>query len=234
MSSLDALIKPTRRNNVRTGNIVEKIAATAKFNIDLAEELGKNQRLKLSGLKLLSKYFEAYVDNIARANTHKYHHVYEFNKTGDKTARLFVSSIKGSNNPVLSYSFKESKVPSDSGYVFKNKAYVMENGIPLNIRPRNSEYLTFEYRGDFYSKKSVFVPNPGGSEVKGSFAELFYKFMTNDADKALYDLGFFDKIKTGMNIETKVMLSKIASGKISSSKKDAKDAVNKISRRVDA
>ena len=137
---IDALIKPQKRNHVRTGDIVEKIAAAAKFNLELAQQLSTTQKSRIQkyGLEMLAKYFESYVDNVARANSYKYHHIYEFNETGNKSSRLFVGAING-NNPTLSYSFKQSSKPSTSGYVFKNKAFVMENGIPIRINPINAK-----------------------------------------------------------------------------------------------
>lgn len=230
---IDSFVKPQKRNHIRTGDIVEKIAATAKFNLELVSNLSTREKSRIQryGLLMLSKYFEAYVDNIARSNPYKYHHIYEFNETGNANSRLFVSNITG-NNPVLSYSFKQSSKPSDSGYVFKNKAFVMENGIPLKIRPINSPRLVFEYKGDMYSKTQVFVPNPGGTEVKGSFAELFNKFMTTEADMALKELGFFKTIEEGIASETKAMLSSLKSNNLNSVSTKAAQSASRIARKV--
>lgn len=232
---VDFLIKPQARKHVRSGNIVEKIAATAKFNLELINELSIKQkpRIQQSGLKMLGKYFEAYVDNIARSNPRKYHHIYEFDQTGSPNSRLFASSVSQDAMPKISYSFKESKVPSKSGYVFKNKAYVMEHGLPLNIKPRNSDYLVFEYKGEVYSKRAVFVANPGGTEVQGSFAELFYRFMNNEAERALIDLGFFNKIEGGIRMETNNALSSISKSGVPNVSGKASQAAAKIARRLE-
>ncbi len=232
-TTIDALIKPQKRNHVRTGDIVEKIAATAKFNLELAQQLSTTQRSRIQkyGLTMLAAYFESYVDNVSRGNSYKYHHIYEFNEVGDKNSRLFVGTING-NNPVLSYSFKQASKPSNSGYVFKNKAFVMENGIPLRIRATDSPRLVFEYKGDMYSKTQVFVPNPGGTEVEGSFSELFYRFMTTQADTALKELGFFEAIEKGIISETKNMLSSLKSSNLNTMSSRAAASANKIARKV--
>jgi hypothetical protein len=233
-SSLTALTKPKRRNHIRTGNIVEKIAATVQFNSELANKiyLDDRSRVQLAGLKMLATYFEAYVDNLSRSNHAKYHHIYEPNQTGDSTARLFVSTLDKGKTPKLMYSFKQSSSPSDSGYVFRNRAFVMENGIPLNIKPKNEEYLKFEYNGKFYQKKQVYVSQPGGPEVQGSFSELFNKFMTTAASKALVDLEFFSRIENGMKKESAVVLKKISSGRISGMASEAASASDRIVRKL--
>ena len=232
MAAIDTLIKPKKRKHVRTGDIAEKMLATAKYTSELSKNINGNNELARAGLKMLASYFESYVDNIARSNTYKYHHVYEFNQVGNKNARLFAATISDSGKPMLSYSFKQSTKPSASGYVFSNKAFVMENGIPMTITPKDSEYLVFEYKGDMYSKKSVYVPNPGGTEVEGSFAELFYKFMTTQSQKALEDLGFFSAIERGIQNETRNLLPKISSGKIDNMATEAARSVNNIARKM--
>lgn len=230
---IDALVKPQKRNHVRTGDIVEKIAATAKFNLELVSQLSTRQKSRIQkyGLTLLAQYFEAYVDNVARANPYKYHHIYEVDQVGNKSARLFVSNING-NNPVLSYSFKQASKPSHSGYVFKNKAFVMEHGIPLKIRPVNSPRLVFEYKGEMFSKTQVFVANPGGTEVKGSFSELFHKFMTTQSNNALQELGFFKAIEDGIALETKAVISSLKSSNLNTMAARAAESANRIARRV--
>lgn len=231
-SPLRPLTKPRKRNHIRTGNIVEKIAATVQFNSELANKIyvDDRSRVQVAGLKMLALYFEAYVDNISRSNHSKYHHIYEPNQTGDPTARLFVSTLDNGKTPKLMYSFKQSSSPSDSGYVFKNKAFIMENGIPLNIKPKSEEYLRFEYDGKFYRKKQVYVSDPGGPEVQGSFAELFNRFMTTAANKALTDLEFFSRIENGMRKESAVVLKKISTGKVSSMGSEAASASQRIVR----
>lgn len=232
MAAIDSIIKPKKRKHVRTGDIAEKMLATAKYTSELSKNLRGNDQLARAGLKMLAAYFDAYVDNVARSNTYKYHHIYEFNEVGNKNARLFVSTLNDSGKPMLSYSFKQSTKPSSSGYVFSNKAFVMENGIPLRIRATDSPRLVFEYKGDMYSKTQVFVPNPGGTEVEGSFSELFYRFMTTQADTALKELGFFEAIEKGIISETKNMLSSLKSSNLNTMSSRAAASANKIARKV--
>jgi hypothetical protein len=231
-SSLKALTKPRARKNIKTGNISEKIISTVIFNSELINHLGNEEkpRIQLAGLKMLATYFEAYVDNLARSNPYRFHHIYEWDATGQKGARLFNSNLTEGKIPALTYSFKPSAKPSQSGYVFKNKAFVMENALPLTIKPRDEEYLRFEVDGRFVSTKSVYVSQPGGTEVGGAFSEVFNTFMTTMGNNALEDLGFFEKIERGILNETRVNLSRVSSGRIEGMAAAASASANKIVR----
>jgi hypothetical protein len=180
----------------------------------------------------LARYFEAYVDNLARMNHSKFHHLYEPGRTGNKGSRLFEGSVNNRTKPVLTYNFTQSVLPGDSGYVFENRAFVMENGIPLNIKAQDSEYLKFEYEGEFYSKKQVYVANPGGTEVENSFTETFNAFMTSMADDALRDLGFFQRIERGIANESKIALARVSAGKIEGMAQEAAKSASSIVRRL--
>ena len=229
-SVLNSLVKPKKRRHIKTGNIVEKIAATAKFNLELINQINYDQRTRIEeqGLKWIAKYFEAYVDNLARMNHSRFHHLYEPDRTGLKGSRLFESNISGGNKTVLSYNFLPSSIPGDSGYVFENRAFVMENGIPLNIKAKDSQYLKFEYEGEFYSKKQVYVANPGGTEVESSFSETFNAFMNSMANDALRDMGFFERIERGIANESKITLARVSAGKIEGMAAEASKSAKNI------
>jgi hypothetical protein len=233
--ALRALVKPKSRKHIRTGNITEKIAASVLFNSELINRISNQEkpRIQIAGLKMLATYFEAYVDNLARMNYSKFHHIYEPGMVGNKAGRLFESSISPSNiKPSLVYNFKPSRIPPESGYVFKNKAYVMENQIPLTITARNAEYLRFEYEGEFYSKKTVFVAEPGGEDVGGSFVETFNTFMTSIGASALKDLGFFERIEKGIANESRIALARVSAGKIEGMASEAAKSANSIVGRL--
>lgn len=231
-SSLKPLTKTYKTKYFKTGDITQKVAATVVFNSELVNQINNEQkpRIQYMGLKMLATYFEAYVDNLARTNHSKYHHIYEPGRTGEKNARLFESSITEGKKPVLSYNFTESKYPVSSGHVFTNKAYIMENVIPLKIKAREADYLVFEYEGEFYSKKSVFVPQPGGPDVGGAFTETFNTFMTTMGDKALADLGFFERIEKGIANESRVTLARVSAGKIEGMAAQAAASALKIAK----
>jgi hypothetical protein len=125
---------------------------------------------------LLSKY----IDASARSNPEALHHIYEWNKVGSPSARLFDIDYTVSNLGLSLFgTFKQSNSIKDGSYVpFYNKAYMMENGIPVTIKPRSSGVLVFEVDGqDIFTSKEVNVSNPGGDAVQGSFERVFDEFM---------------------------------------------------------
>ena len=136
----------------------------------------------------IEKDFGQYVDAQARVKPKSLHHVYEWNKTGNPTARLFDLHLidLGGLSFRIGRDFKLSKstVPSKNKkqkkrYVFANKASVMEEGMPQVIRPRSAERLVFELDGAtvFMPKgTSVTVKRPGGKAATNQFALTYGRF----------------------------------------------------------
>jgi hypothetical protein len=121
-----------------------------------------------------------YVDSSARSNPEALHHIYEWDKTGSPSARLFDIDYTVSNLGLsLSGTFKQSSsIKSGSSVPFYNKAYIMENGVPVTIRPRKSNVLVFESNGEtVFTSKEIDIDNPGGDYVEGSFERVFDQFM---------------------------------------------------------
>jgi hypothetical protein len=122
-----------------------------------------------------------YVDSSARGNPNALHHVYEWYQTGSPNARLFDLDYTVSNNGLtFSSTFRQSRtLKEDSNEPFYNKAYIMENGIPVTITPKRSSVLVFEEGGKtIFTKGSVTVRNPGGTRVEGGFERTVDEFMT--------------------------------------------------------
>ena len=131
----------------------------------------------------IEKDFGQYVDAQARVKPKSLHHVYEWNKAGNPTARLFNLYLidSGGLSFRIGRDFKLSKsaVPSKNKkqkkrYVFANKASVMEEGMPLV-----AERLVFELDGAtvFMPKgTSVTVKRPGGKAATNQFALTYGRF----------------------------------------------------------
>lgn len=215
-SVLDSAIKKSNAKTFKSGDIGSKLAATAKFHMELLNRLHNEEkkRIQIAGLKYIMNYFEAYVDNLARMNPRSLHHVYEPKMAGQSNARLFQGSISETAKPTLVYKFKESKVPMDSGYIFRNKAFIMEEGIPVTITPKNAKILVFEVDGRTVSSYKVIVNSPGGKSVKGSFVKVFNNFMTSMSTTVLKDMDFFNRIEQGIEKESRVVLRRINKGEI--------------------
>ena len=139
---------------------------------------GKNVFLKTLGLETV-EVMKNFIDSNARVNPDMLHHIYEWNQTGSPNARLYDISYTTSN---LGLSFKSSfsqstSVKNGSRTPFYDKARIMEQGIPVTIKPRMAQALAFEENGEVvFTKNEVRVENPGGAEVQGGFEKVFDMF----------------------------------------------------------
>lgn len=139
---------------------------------------GKTLFLKTVGLETV-ELMKEFIDSNARVNPEMLHHIYEWNQTGSPKARLYNISYTTSN---LGLSFKSSfsqstSIKNGSRTPFYDKARIMEEGIPVTIRPKVAEVLAFDENGEtVFTKGPVRVDNPGGSQVEGSFEKVFDMF----------------------------------------------------------
>lgn len=139
---------------------------------------GKTIFLKTVGLETV-ELMKEFIDSNARVNPDMLHHVYEWNQTGSPSARLYDISYTTSN---LGLSFRSSfrqstSIKNGSRTPFYDKARIMEEGIPVVIRPRVAQALAFEDNGEtVFTKNEVRVDNPGGTEVQGGFEKVFDMF----------------------------------------------------------
>jgi len=220
---------------VDTGKMAEKIVATAKYHTETLSELHNNPQNKSqiikNGLNLVGQYFGFYMDNLARRDSASFHHVYENDKVGNPNARLFYYTIVGgASSSSIQYTFRDATVPESSGQVFRKRAFVMEAGNPVTIKPRNGKVLVFDLDGEKIFTKKSYVPNPGGTAVSGAFERTFNSYMNKQAAMMLEDVGFYDKIDKEMLKESEVALSRISSGNLNGSAM-AKESANRIARR---
>ena len=120
-----------------------------------------------------------YIDARARMNERSLHHVYEWDKVGSESNRLFRFNVNANKYTInISGDFLPSKTKrARSSKPFVDKASVMENGISVVIEPKKSEVLAFEDDGELvFTTKSIYVDHPGGDEVSGSFGRVVDDF----------------------------------------------------------
>ncbi len=135
---------------------------------------GKTPFLKSLGVNTV-EIMKQFVDSNARVNPEMLHHIYEWNQTGSPNARLYDISFTTSN---LGLSFKSSfrqstSIKDGSKVPFYDKARIIEDGIAVTIKPRNSEVLSFEENGEtIFTKNPIRVDNPGGTEAQGGFEKV--------------------------------------------------------------
>jgi hypothetical protein len=153
-----------------------------------------NDQLGKYTVELLNKF----IDSKARMEPESLHHVYEWDAAGSPSARLFFIEAKATASNIL-FSGKflpSSSVSSNSSEPFINKANIMENSIAIEVSPKSSNVLAFEVNGEtVFSVDSVFIANPGGDEVAGSFGRAVEDFFENYfTNVVLYQSGLFKKL----------------------------------------
>lgn len=121
-----------------------------------------------------------YVDVSAKSDPQALHHVYEWNKVGSPSARLFDIDYTVSNLGLSLFGqFKQStSLKNGSTVPFYNKAYIMENAIPVTIKPKRAGVLAFDINGEsVFTSSDVSVDNPGGDAVQGEFERTIDEFI---------------------------------------------------------
>ena len=167
----------------------------------------------------IEKDFGEYIDAKARTSPRSLHHVYEWGKTGDTSARLFkINKVTDMGlGFTLNYEFLDSTsfVPAKSSnhrHVFIKKAEVMEQGKTVIISPRSSERLVFQIDEEtiFMPKgKSVTVTKPGGVATKNSFISSYKYFFTGQLvnlsiKRSGFQKLFNSKITKALNVPVQI------------------------------
>ena len=182
------------QNGPLKDSTVAQISAFVYYEAAVISKLTTNKRFQAAFTKIIfdqiNTDFGNYVDALARSRPKSLHHVYEWKKTGNKSARLFrLNKISEDGLSFrINYEFLPSKsmVPASSGrrrHVFTNKASIMEQGKPLVIRPKNAERLVFQIDGEtvFMPKgQSVTVRRPGGSGSTNQFTLAHSRFFSGN------------------------------------------------------
>lgn len=194
-------------------SLVAQISAYVYYNAQVISKLTANAAFKNKFKEVIfnqiEKDFGEFIDSQARIKPKSLHHVYEWNKAGDPTARLF--KLNKFNTEGLSFSMTYEFLPSKSfasaegnrRHVFVNKASVMEAGMPLKIAPRHSKRLVFETNGYTVfmpEGASVMVRRPGGAGVKNSFMMTYSRFFkSNLVNASIKKSGFQQMFNRSMS-----------------------------------
>jgi hypothetical protein len=186
--------------NLQSKSFEKQMQNIVNYSIGFLDGVKKGKKIFLNNLgRGTIEALALYVDSSARGNPSALHHVYEWYQTGSPGARLFDLDYTVSNNGLTFNSkFKQSRtLKEDSNQPFYNKAYIMENGIPVTITPKKSGVLVFEEGGQtIFTKGSVTVRNPGGINVEGGLERTVDEFMKNYFKQSfLRACGIYDYIK---------------------------------------
>jgi hypothetical protein len=120
--------------------------------------------------------FGEYVDMLARSSPNRLHHVYEWNLTGHREARLFdVQIIPKGDGCIITYQFLKSNTPNENGVIFEDKAQIMESGKTVSFE--TDQPVPLDDGESFRVGPFTFIP--GGPDVAGSFGETFRTYFMN-------------------------------------------------------
>lgn len=208
------MVQSTAKNTNIRDTSVAQISAAIYYKSSVISKLSSNTAFQEKFRRVIFNQIEVdfgnYLDSQARSKPKTLHHVYEWKKVGVKEGRLF--KLKSDKESGLSfkitYDFLQSKtnVPSKRGnkkYKFANKAFIMENGVPVKISPRAAERLVFEVDGYtvFMPKgASVTVSKPGGGKATGRFRIAYAQFFTGQlVNESIRRSGFQNVFNAGMN-----------------------------------
>jgi hypothetical protein len=192
---------------------------------------------------ITSKQFIKDFSIASAKNPKKYFHMYEWEKVGDPTQKLFKikrQSVSGGDLKI-NLSFKKSvtpvpipevlKMPGKKGRVaskrtvFKNMAQVMEDGQPVTFTTK--QYIIFLSQKDnkvhFVSPRHVVrIMNPGGKQTTNAFDKFATMWYSKKVDSAIRRSGMFQEI--GKNVAK--VLNQKRSGKMA-----AKEAIREITEK---
>lgn len=141
---------------------------------------GETKLLDRLGINIVETLNE-FIDSNSRVNPARLHHVYEWNQTGLPSARLFDIKYRvGVKNLQISSELRQStSIKPGSKQPFYNKASIIENGIPVTIKPKKSSVLVFQDGEEtVFTKKPITILNPGGTEAQAGFEKTLNSFFT--------------------------------------------------------
>lgn len=155
---------------------------------------GKNAFLNNLGRSTVEA-LKDFIDSMARVDHEMLHHVYEWNQTGNPSARLFEIGYSVANGGLsINSTLTQSKIAAAGATrPFYNKASIMENGVPITIKPRKKA-LRFEVDGEtVFTKRPVTITNPGGREVQGGFEQTMNTFFNSYFSQAFLERSGINK-----------------------------------------
>ena len=210
-SGLESLMPGLKTQEIKDSTIAQ-ISAILYYKANVVAKLETSRSFKENFKRIvytqIEKDFGAYIDAQARSKPISFHHMYEWKKTGQPTARLFkLKQLESSGISFkINFDFIESKsaVPNKhkKKYVFREKARVMELGNPIVISPKNAKRIVFEgSAGTVFMPigKSVTVKRPGGSKTKNSFTLQYSRWFSGQlVNEAIKKSGFFEAFQGSM------------------------------------
>lgn len=188
------------RVSLNARSFEKQLINIAEYSLGFIDGVHRGKRVFFDNLGKATVFaLGQYIDSEARSNRSALHHVYEWYQTGSPEARLFDIQYSVSNLGLsVNSTFRQSRtIQADSNTPFYNKARIMEEGIPVVVKPKANSVLRFYEGGEtVFVKKPITIRNPGGEEVQGSYERVFDEFMMRYFTQGfLRASGLFDYIK---------------------------------------
>lgn len=187
------------RVKINNKDLNKKLNNVIKYSNGFVDGIEINKIILMNRLgEYVVETLGKYIDAQARGNPDALHHVYEWGATGNQGARLFKMNATATKNIIMiNGSFLPSSSISDTATEpFVDKANIMENAIGITIEPRDSDFLAFQADGQtIFTMNSVYVANPGGDAVAGSFGKVVEDFFNTYFTRMLLK-PFIDELST--------------------------------------
>lgn len=174
-----------------------------------------------------AKAFVKAINLEAKSNPKAFHHIYEWNKAGMNTQRLFFLYKESFINGILIVrpGFIQSRTPVPvapellapgktgkivaARNIFKDKASVMEKGDPIVYRASKPLPIPDGGQINFIARGTlVHINHPGGVEVKGSFEKFFHAWFATKLQSVINASGMTKAIDS----EVAAILNKKGAG----------------------
>lgn len=208
---INIFIDPSSKNEL-LAEVSRKVEGVKELNSQYVKKELMDTAFSIASLKFVKK-----INMMARSNKNAFHHIYEWDKTGVESGRLFRivkrNSFPGSatvyskflsskkNSPIA----KSLKIPGSTGKIvtksgiFKNKASVMEEGKSVGFITSRTIAFSSDNKIVFIPPgKKITIKNPGGKNVVGSFNKNFESWWKINFPHILDDSGVFNKIEVNV------------------------------------
>lgn len=199
-------------------NMVNSVSYTLKTNAHINE-------LITAAHRIVSNEFVMYMSQTAFNEPKKFEHMYEWGRVGDPNSRLWKHLLRGSGSArMATFDFKASKksvpvkpikqeVGVQANHIFVWKAPILELGLPVRISPKIASTLVMDYPKGAgvltYTKRTIYIPRQGNSEVWGTFTNEFMRFFGGSRPHEIIKTQLEPKIQAGVKQAMKIGISQM-------------------------
>jgi hypothetical protein len=167
----------------KVGNMVNSIS----YALETPQHINE---VVLATNSAINAAFITHMSGEAFNDPKKFHHMYEWGRTGDPNSKLWKHVLRGSGAArTTAFEFVASKksvpispekaaVGVQRNHIFVWKAPVMELGLPVRIYPKIAKKMVIdsESGGLIYTDKVIDIPRQGTKDTWNSFTDEFLRW----------------------------------------------------------